>query len=310
MKTGGSQNILVTGGAGFIGSAVATLLAAEGHSVRSMDISPHATAGEVLHGDVTDSKCCARACEGMDAVIHAAGVHHVDEVAAAPNRMLDVNVGGTSNILRAAVDAGVRRVVYLSTGKVYGEPDQLPSHEHHTPVPLEIYARAKVEAEGHCRAVQQDAALGVVVIRPFSVYGPRQDLATGYVGMVIRALRGEVPLALPADPGFLRDFVHITDVARLCGLAATTPLAGYPVLNAGSGRATRLDELIAMASALSQRPLTPQWLAARPSAIRRTHAAMLAAEEALGFTPTVTLEKGLAETLDWFLTTARREVAS
>ena len=108
---------------------------------------------------------------------------------------------------------------------------------------------------------------------------------------------------LPADPEVVRDFVHIADVARLCVLAATAPLPGYTVLNAGSGHATRLCELVELAARLSRRPLDVKWLGPRATTIRRTHACMSVAEHTLGFRPAVSLEEGLAGTLDWFLAT-------
>ena len=188
-----------------------------GHEVVGMDCVGGA---RIRVGDITRLEDCVAACEGADVVIHSAGIHSAGQVAENPMQMVDVNVKGTLNILQAAERAGTRRIVYLSSAKVYGEPERLPSLETDLPRPREPYALAKLAAEQYCQNFHDTCGMEAVVIRPFSVYGPGQEPNSGYVGMALEALRTNGVVSFPGRADYLRDFVHISDVARLCALAS------------------------------------------------------------------------------------------
>jgi nucleoside-diphosphate-sugar epimerase len=296
------MRIVVTGSQGFIGRPLASALAAGGHAVRRADVA----GGASPPVDVTRESDCGTACEGAEVVIHCAAVHESGAVKADPLRMIAINVRGTLNMLRAAADAGVRRFVLLSTGKVYGEPESLPSHETQLPLPLEPYALAKFVNEEYARRFHAVSRMEVVVVRPFSVYGPEQDLDTGYVGMLLRGLRDGTAVELPAAPTFLRDFVYITDVVELCRRAALSPMPGLTILNAGSGQPTRLDDLVSILGQLTGRQLEVSYKPPGPGTLTRTLAAMNLAAELLDYSPRITLETGLQRTVDWFFYQAPR----
>ena len=133
---------------------------------------------------------CEGACRGVDVVIHSAGVHLAPAVSRQPIHAIETNVHGTLNLLKSAAAAGVSRFVFLSSSKVYGEPDRLPSAEDDLPRPCESYGLSKVVCEYYCKRFREEMEMDTVIVRPFSVYGPGQDLETGFVGMIIRSLMG------------------------------------------------------------------------------------------------------------------------
>jgi len=295
--------VLITGARGFIGANLAVKLVSAGHQVRALDISAGVAPGgvEMIRGDVSDPETCRSACAGVDAVVHGAAIHHIDKVSKRPERTLGVNVSGALNMLRGAAAEGVGRFVYLSTAKVYGNPESMPSRESDYPEPIEIYALSKLAGEHYCRLFQEAGTLDVAVIRPFSVYGPGQSLDTGYVGMLINALMTGEPLTIPGRPDYLRDFVHVDDVMRLCVQVITQPITGgLQVLNAGSGTACTLAQLVELAGHASDRPVLAEYIEPGAATITRSLACMDVAADILGFEPRISLAEGLQQTLDWF----------
>jgi nucleoside-diphosphate-sugar epimerase len=260
-------------------------------------------------GDITRLEDCVAACEGADVVIHSVAIHLATQVADSPMQMVDVNVNGTLNILRAAEMAGTRRIVYLSSAKVYGEPDRLPSLETDLPRPREPYALAKLVAEQYCQTFHETCGIEVVVIRPFSVYGPGQDQNSGYVGMALEALKTDGVASFPGRADYLRDFVHISDVARLCALATTAELPGFTVLNSGAGQAHTLDELVAMVATAADVRLRSRYRHASVETIHRTWGDMDSAQALLGYRPEIDLQQGIADTVAWFMNGGRRKHA-
>jgi len=300
------MRVLITGAHGFIGAATIPELLDAGHEVVGMD---RVGGTRIQIGDITRLDDCIAACEGVDVIIHSVGIHLATLVAESPMLMVDVNVNGTLNILRAAEIAGTRRIVYLSSAKVYGEPERLPSLETDLPRPREPYALAKLVAEQYCQTFHETCGIEAVVIRPFSVYGPGQDSNSGYVGMALEALKSDGIASFPGRADYLRDFVHIRDVARLCALAATADLPGYTVLNSGCGNAHTLDELVAMIAATAETDLSSRYRRASVETINRTCGDMGNAQTLLGYRPEVDLQQGIEDTVAWFMNGGSRKHA-
>ncbi len=297
------MRISITGGLGFIGSALGSVLSEAGHDVRLVDIREGAATPEVnyLHGSLLNAEDCRATCEGMDAVVHGAAIHQVNEVAKNPLSSIELNVTGTLNLLRAAITAGIRRFIFLSSAKVIGESDGLPSAETELPQPLETYALSKLAGEHFCHILQPQSAMDIVIVRPYSVYGPKQEIDTGYIGMILSSLTTGEELHLPGQPEFVRDFVHIDDVTSLCLAALTATLPGVTTLNAGSGQSTSLRELVTVASEVSGVELEGRYFPPGPGTVERMLACTKYAESVLGYRPMYSLREGLTQTIEWFL---------
>ncbi len=297
------MRVSITGGLGFIGLGIGKALSATGHDVLLSDIHRYSKAAGMAYAqaDVLNAEDCKQVCAGQDIVFHSAAMHDAKEVAKKPLYAVELNVTGTLNLLRAAIDAGVKRFICISSAKVYGSPEKLPSVETDLPVPRETYALSKVMSEYYCQQMHEQSDLEITIIRPFSVYGPGQILSSGYIGMIISAILNQTEPCLPGRPEFVRDFVHIDDVTQLCARAAMANQSGVTVLNAGSGQPTSLHDLLALATEIYGKDLGGQYLTPGPGTLIRMQACMKKAEAALGFRPAYDLRTGLAETFDWFI---------
>src|SRR5438132_697321 len=261
---------LVTGGAGFIGSHLVHHLVAAGHDVVVLDdlstgrrenLTPVADRLRLLVGSVTDAEMCRRAMEGVDCVLHHAAVTSVERSVREPLAAHAVNATGTVNVLLAAGDAGVRRVVFAGSTSAYGNPADLPNHEDDRTHPLSPYAASKLAAEQYCEAFQATYGLEPVVLRYFNIFGPRQDPKSQYAAVIPRfitaALRGESP-TIYGDGGQTRDFVYVANVVHANMLASRAPaaqVAGHAV--------EHLAQLIQAERLAQHRPLRPQQVVAR-----------------------------------------------
>lgn len=293
----------ITGGLGFIGLGIGKALSATGHDVLLSDIHKHGKAVGMAYkqADVLNAEDCKNVCEGQNIVFHSAAMHDAKAIAKNPLYSVELNVTGTLNLLRAAIDSGVKRFIYLSSAKVFGSPENLPSVETDLPVPRETYALSKVMSEYYCQLMHEQSDLEITIIRPFSVYGPGQILNSGYIGMIISAILNQTEPCLPGRPDFIRDFVHIDDVTELCARAAMASQSGVTVLNAGSGQPTTLNDLLTLATEIYGKDLGGQYLAPAPGTLIRMQACMKQAEATLGFRPAYDLRTGLADTFDWFI---------
>ncbi len=226
------MNVLVTGGAGFIGSSLVRSLAGDGHSVRVLDDfstgrpeNLEGVAGDldVLEGDVRDPAAVAKAVTGAEVVYHLAALPSVARSVADPRASHEVNVDGTLNLLLAAVEAEVRRLVYASSSSVYGDTPVLPKHEEMPVSPRSPYAAAKLAGEAYCRAFARVYPLETVCLRFFNVFGPRQDPNSQYAAVVprfvTRMLAGE-PAEVTGDGRQTRDFTFVDNAVQACRLAA------------------------------------------------------------------------------------------
>ena len=299
---------LVTGGAGFIGSALVDLLVRSGWTVRVLDDlstgrreNLPAQGCELVEGDVCDPGAVERATAGVSVVFHLAAVPSVVESVADPVRTHAINVGGTLNVLTAAREASVGRVIFAGSCAAYGSSERLPLDESERPAPASPYALQKVTCEEYARLHSELYGLAVVALRFFNVYGPRQNPTGDYAAVVPRlldaALRGD-PLPVYGDGEQSRDFVFVGDVARACLLGAQVSGAAGRIINVASGRRTRVNELVAALAHCVGRELEVVQLPERRGEVRDSVASLHVAREVLGFEPEVSLEAGLRATLE------------
>ncbi len=311
-----TQRVLVTGGAGFIGSHVVDLLLARGHQVAVLDNESTGTranvhpAAEFIHGDVRDAAAVAAAVErGADAVCHIAGQASIRLSYLDPAADLSVNTLGTVNVLQACVRGGVPRLLFASSMTVYGSAAVVPTPEETPPAPVSYYAVTKWAAERyvHLTAQRPDLIrpLHVTSFRMFNVYGERQSLTNSYQGVLAifigAALRGE-PITIHADGEQTRDFVHVSDVARAWADALDAPAAYGQVINLGTGLPLSINRLCdaVLATAGRSRATHPvRHAPAQPGDMRASAGDISRARALLGWEPRVTLADGMAQTVAW-----------
>ena len=275
-------SVLVTGARGFIGRRLVATLAERGHEVVAVDLAAGPDADEApvpdgvraVVGDVTEPRAWASHLDGIDVVVHSAGIHRADETAGSPELTEAVNVGGTLSVLEAAVERGVTRFVLLSTSKVYGEVGPGGAHEDDETAPLELYARSKVVAEAACLAAHEAGDVDVAVVRPFSVFGPGQDVRTGYVGALLVAAADGAPASLSGTPTTTRDFVHVDLVVDLLAAIVDADRLDHRIWNAGSGRPTALATLAEVFAAANGSPVEVRYRTPNPGTLERSHADM------------------------------------
>jgi len=309
--------VLVTGGAGFIGSHLVDGLLARGHAVRVFDdfstgkrenlaqaVSRATGDVEVREGDVRDLEALRAASAGCEAVVHLAAVASVQASYERLEEVDCVNVGGTAKTLRAAREAGVKRVIFASSCAVYGDAAELPIDEATATRPLSPYAVGKLAGEGYCRSLAAIGDLDAVACRFFNVYGPRQDAASPYSGVIAAfaaAASAGRGCTVHGDGEQTRDFVYVGDLVRALVAAATRAerFAGA-VVNLGSGVETSVNEILAEMRRASGAELAVESGATRSGDIRRSRAAVGRAEELLQWRPEVTFERGMRLTWQWY----------
>jgi len=297
--------VLVTGGAGFIGSHLVDALVERRAVVRVLDdfssgsrdnLAPHARL-EVLAGDVCDLAACRRGCRGAALAFHLAALGSVPRSMEDPATTIDVNVGGTANLFAAARDEGVRRIVYASSSSVYGDAEGLPSREGEEGEPLSPYALSKAMGEELAACFGRCFGLELVGLRYFNVYGPRQSPDGPYAAVVARflaAVLAGAPMEVHGDGGQSRDFTHVDDAVAATLLAAGAPAAacGRAYNVAGAARVT-IRELAALLAAATGTESPLRHLPLRAGDVRHSQADLAAARQYLGYAPRVPLAAGL-----------------
>jgi UDP-glucose 4-epimerase len=310
MEEGSEMRVLVTGGAGFIGSHLVDALLVNGDTVIVLDDLSNGSMGNLknhmnnpafrfIQGDITDAKMVKTAVGGVDAIIHEAAKISVPLSIENPELVHSVNVDGTLALLKASLNRGVKRFVYASSCAVYGEQAKLPISEDAPPKPLSPYASSKLMAEQSCQTFYELEGLETVCLRYFNVYGPRQ---TGgeYAGVMIKfleRLRNNQPPIIHGDGGQTRDFVHVSDVVDATLLALERDVAGK-TLNIGTGEATSINELCEIfLRAAGNTRLKPIYGASRSGDIRHSQADITKAGKLLGFKPKISPENGVGKLL-------------
>jgi UDP-glucose 4-epimerase len=307
------RTVLVTGGAGFIGSHVTAELLRRGHSVRLIDNfstgsreNLAAVGGEVelIEGDIRSYERTHAATKGVDCVIHLAALPSVPRSVQDPLTTNEVNVTGTLNVVLAARDAGTRRVVMASSSSVYGRAQELPKTEGLVPQPISPYGVSKLAAEQYCMGLNAVYGIEVAALRYFNVFGPRQDPNSQYSGVIpmflSRALDG-APLVVFGDGTQSRDFTYVDNVVAATLSASECRLDGPLICNVGCGSSHTVLALAEAVGRVAERAVRIEYLPARPGDVLHSFADITLAREALGYEPTVGLEEGLGRTLEWML---------
>ena len=304
---------LVTGGAGFIGSHIASALAADGARVRVLDdlstghrenIDEIGGNIDFIQGSVADEALLNTVLEDVELVFHEAAIPSVPRSVEAPRQTHIASVDGTFSLLVAARDRGVRRVVYAASSSAYGDQPTLPKSEEMRPDPLSPYAVAKLVGEYYCRAFTRVYGLETVSLRYFNVFGPRQDPGSQYSGVVSRfissLLSNERPV-IYGDGEQSRDFTYIDNVVFANMNAASAKEASGKVINVANGQRITLNQLLAELKELTGRhDVTAEYREPRVGDVRHSLADNTMARELLAYESKVDLREGLQRTIDWF----------
>jgi UDP-glucose 4-epimerase len=301
--------VLVTGGAGFIGSNLVRALLERGDAVRVLD--NFSTGGranlagldvEVVEGELRSYERVHNAVRGTEVVFHLGALGSVPRSVQDPLTSSAVNVEGTLNVLLAARDEGIRRVVFASSSSVYGNQPQLPLHESMAPDPISPYGVAKLAAERYCVSFSRVYhSFETVVLRYFNVFGPRQDPTSQYAAVVplfITAIAARESVTIFDDGGQSRDFTYIDNVVAANLLAADAEGVSGRIFNVSAGVPASVNDLAESIGRLLGKPVERRHLPPRPGDLRDSWADVGEARRVLGFEPTVSLEDGLQRTIE------------
>jgi UDP-glucose 4-epimerase len=301
---------VVTGGAGFIGAHLVDALVARGSTVRVLDdlssgfVSLIPPDVEFVNGSVADESAVREVVDGVDVVFHQAAHRAVLRSVEHPLATDQANTHGTLTVLKAAVDAGVSRVVYASSSSVYGGMGAKPTPESAQLIPRSPYAVSKLAGEHYCRVFSELHGLETVALRYFNVYGPRQRPDSAYAAVIplfINAMARAGRPIVHGDGHQSRDFTYIDDVVAANLAAASAPAkSSGNAYNIAGGAAFSLLELLEILGDIMDASPRPQFTDPRPGDVRNTRADITAARRDLGHEPKIGFEKGLRQTVAWF----------
>jgi len=303
------SKFLVTGGAGFIGSNIVDALVRDGNKLRVLDdfssgkrenLSGALNKIELLEGDIRDKAIVAKAVLGVDYILHQAALRSVPKSMTNPHFYNDVNITGTLNILSAAKEAKVKRVVFASSSSIYGETDKLPETEDLYPLLISPYALTKLAGEFYCRIFSSSSKLEAVSLRYFNVFGPRQSLENEYAVVIPKfincMLKGEQP-PVHGDGRQTRDFTYIDNVVQANLKAATAKKASGEVFNIACGKAYSVLDIISAVNKILKKSIKPKFTPPRPGDVKDTLADISKAKRILGFDPKIGFEEGMGRTV-------------
>ena len=304
---------LVTGGGGFIGSNVVRALLARGDDVRVLDnFSTGSRANlaglegdvQLVEGDLRSYERVHAAVRGAEVVFHQGALPSVPRSVQDPLTTTAVNVEGTLNVLLAARDEGVRRIVNASSSSVYGNTGTLPRVETQAPDPISPYAVAKLAAERFCTSFTRVYGMEIVSLRYFNVFGPRQDPSSQYAAVVprfIRAIADDEPVTIYGDGDQSRDFTFVDNVVGANLLAADAPDVGGEILNVATGDSVTVNALADAIGAMLGKPVEKVYEPAREADVRASWADVGEAKRLLGYEMRVDFAEGLRRTADYLL---------
>jgi nucleoside-diphosphate-sugar epimerase len=305
---------LITGIGGFIGSSLARALLSRGQQVRGVDnfsTGNRDNLADILdridfrEADILDLDAMHKASAGVDFVLHQAAIPSVPKSVLDPLGSNRANIDGTVNVLVAARDAKVKRVIYAASSSAYGDTPTLPKHEDMKPDPISPYAVAKLASEHYLLSFYRCYQLETVALRYFNVFGPRQDPSSAYSGVLAKfisqMLRGEQPTIL-GDGEQSRDFTYIDNAVEANLLACTVPAAqaAGQVFNIATGRRVTLNETFKLLQTLTSYAGSPAYGPERSGDIKHSLADISRAKAALGYKPSVDFEEGLRRTVEWY----------
>jgi nucleoside-diphosphate-sugar epimerase len=311
------MHFLVTGAAGFIGSHLVEHLMTAGHTVTALDdlstgklenIERWMRRIHFIQGSVLDLADCERAVRGVDYIFHEAALASVPRSISDPAATHAADATGTLNLLIAARDARVKRVVYAASSSAYGNTLELPKHEGMATLPLSPYAAAKLAGENYMRAFHASYGLETISLRYFNIFGPRQDPESEYAAVVPKfvtcALEGRAPI-IYGDGEQTRDFTFVENVvvANMLACEASAAACGE-VFNVGCGARISLNDLWRVIKEQTGTSVEPDYRSARAGDVRDSLASLDAIKTRLGYTPAVGLEEGLRRTIEWFISLA------
>ena len=303
---------LVTGGCGFIASHLVEALVKRNEQVRVFDNCTTGTTDniaavkdniEFIKGDLRDCEAVHRAVDGVDYIMHQGALPSVARSVENPIRSNDVNIGGTLNILVAARDAGVKRVVYAGSSSSYGNVTALPRSESLPSQPASPYALTKYVGECYCRIFTEIYGLETVALRYFNIFGPRQNPNSPYSAVIPRfisaGLNGHPP-TINGDGEQSRDFTYVENAVHANLLACHAGSAAGTIFNIGCGEQTSINQLAALIGELMELDIKPVYAPPRVGDVRHSRADIRKAQRLLGYQPCVSLKAGLRKTIDWF----------
>ena len=301
---------LVTGGAGFIGSHLSEELVRRGHRVRVVDSLitgnrknlTHLPSVEFLEGDLADAAVARRAVDAMEYVLHQAAIPSVPRSVGDPIGTNEANVTATLNVLVAARDAGVRRLVNAGSAAVFGDTPTQPKREDMPTGPQTPYALQKLVSEQYCQMFTELYGFETVTTRYFNVFGPRQDPSSPYSGVIslfsTAILEGRTPVIF-GDGGQTRDFTYVANIVDGVLRACEAPKAAGEVINVATGGRISLNDLLRVMNQLCGTTIQPTYQAPRVGDVRDSQADISKARALLGYEPVASFEEGLRRTLEW-----------
>jgi nucleoside-diphosphate-sugar epimerase len=308
---------LITGGAGFIGSNIAEELIKRGDSVRVLD---NFTSGykhnldfarglgesrfEVIEGDIADVNACEKACQGIDYVLHQAGLKSVPKSLKDPKSYNDVNINGMLFLLQSASKNKVKRFVFASSSSVYGNTTQFPQKEDHLPAPISPYALTKLAGEHYLRIFAEFFGLETVGLRYFNVFGPKQALDDEYSAVIpkfIHCILNNEPPPIFGNGKQSRDFTYIDNVVSANIIAATTPGIKHEVFNAAVGKEYSVLDIVTAINTILGKDVQPKFLPVRAGDIFRSNSDISKMQKMTPYKPLVSFEDGMKKTVDYFV---------
>jgi len=309
------MKMLITGGAGFIGSYLCSKYVSEDHTVLCLDNFMNSNSGNIrglltyrnfklIYGDIRDHDLLEKTMPSVDVIIHLAAQIHVDRSIIEPKLTYDINVFGTLNILELARRYDVEKVIHTSTSEVYGSAQQVPINENHPLNAPHPYGASKIAADRMCHAYIQAYGLNVCIMRPFNTFGPKQK-DFGYGGAIsifTRRTLSNMPPIIYGDGTQTRDYTYVKDLVRAYDMVLNYDKPLKEPINFGTGREVKILDLANKIIELSGKKgkIKPVHVAPRPGEVERLIADYSKAKKVLGWTPKYTLEKGLAEFIDWY----------
>jgi len=304
------MKVLITGGAGFIGSHIAEALLKKNYEVRILDNfstgekeNIKGIKAEVIEGSITDKKTVDEAMKGIDYLFHQAAQVSVADSVKNPARTWDINIKGTKLVLNAAVKNKVKKVIIASSAAVYGDDPQLPKREEMKPQPISPYGNSKLMNEYMAENEHRINGLNAICLRYFNVYGPRQSPKSEYAGVISKFIekmtKGERP-KIYGDGEQTRDFVYVEDVVNANILAMENEKVKSGIFNIATGKETSINELVRTINEILGKNIQPIYEPAREGDIKRSVADITKAKRKLGYEPKYKLKDGLKKTIEWY----------